>query len=362
MDHVAHKGDDGGVICRTLDCRTKSIDPIARTVDVVMSTEAIDRYDERLKQDWNLQAYKSNPIVLWAHDGHALPLGRAENVRVEDGSLQGTIRFASASANPVAEQCFQLFNEGVLNAVSVGFISRKQTVVKEGERAIRLLEQNELIELSVTNTPANPEAIARMKALADGLSQNATEDERALAHGESSMSTMSIKSLAAVLSLPETSTEAEIVSEVHRFRSFERDLLAATGKKSMAEAVGVLEGWKAAAGQLAEANTKIATLEKAGEERDRKALIDAGVAAKKLTPALVEWAKKQPLDTVKSYLETAPALPMLAKDGPKEPQHTPTALTHNGKSWADLKPIEKHDLYFSNHDLYEAMKDASEAA
>lgn len=362
MGEVAQTGDSGRVICRTLDCRTKSIDPIARTVDVVMSTEAVDRYDERLKQDWNLLAYKANPVVLWAHDCGSLPLGRCENVRVEDGALQGTIRFASAAANPIAEQCFQLFNEGVLNAVSVGFLSRKQTMVKEGERAIRILEQNELIELSVTNTPANPEALARMKALAQGASAGATditEEERAPAHGESIMTTMNIKSLAVVLALPETSTETEVLAEMHRSKTLQADLCNVTGKKSVGEALGVVQAWKAAADQLEAANTKIAALAKDGEDRDRKALLEGGVAAKKLTPAMVEWAKKQPLETVRSFLETAPAIPSL-KDAPKEPQHTPTTLTHNGKSWAELKPLEKHDLYHANKDLYEAMRDAAE--
>jgi HK97 family phage prohead protease len=155
-----------GVVCRSFVCTTRSINEARRTVDVVMSTDTIDRYGERVAQDWDLKAFFKNPVVLWAHSSRELPIGRGENVRVEDGALQGTIRFASATANPVAEQCFQLFREEVLNAVSVGFIPHSYKFEKENDKEVLVLSQNELIELSCTPVPANPEALAKMRSLA----------------------------------------------------------------------------------------------------------------------------------------------------------------------------------------------------
>lgn len=146
-----------------LNLEVKKLDLEARTVEVVMSTTAIDRHGERVELDWDLRSYKANPVVLWAHDSRDLPLGRAENVHVEGQALIGTIRFCSAAANPKAEQCLQLFREGVLNAVSVGFIPHSYRFEKEDDEEILVLAKNELVELSVTPTPANPEALVRRR-------------------------------------------------------------------------------------------------------------------------------------------------------------------------------------------------------
>lgn len=169
MDRDKAKVDnEPGVVCRSFVCQTRSINEERRSVDVVMSTDTIDRYGERVAQDWILNSFFKNPVVLWAHSSRDLPIGRGENVRVEDGKLQGTIQFASAAANPVAEQCFLLFRENVLNAVSVGFIPHSFTYEKQNDKEILVLSQNELIELSCTPVPANPEALAKMRALALG--------------------------------------------------------------------------------------------------------------------------------------------------------------------------------------------------
>lgn len=149
-----------------LACEVKKLDIAERTVDVVMSTPTIDRHGERVELDWELRSFKANPIVLWAHDSRDLPLGRCENVRIEANALIGTIRFCSAAANPKAEQCLQLFREGVLNAVSVGFIPHSYRFEKDDDEEILVLSQNELVELSVTPTPANPEALVRRRAKA----------------------------------------------------------------------------------------------------------------------------------------------------------------------------------------------------
>ena len=70
------------------------------------------------------------PVVFYDHAWDApdatrsLPIGRAEAVRVDGGALRMTLRFASADANPLAEQVFRLFREGMLHAVSVGWTAR----------------------------------------------------------------------------------------------------------------------------------------------------------------------------------------------------------------------------------------------
>lgn len=157
---------ESDVVFREFHVTTKSVNVEARTVDVIMSTDDLDRYEERVVQNWKLDSYAKNPVVLWAHMSRELPIGRCENVKMEDGKLVGTIKFASEKANPLAEQCLQLFAEKVLNAVSVGFIPHSYRFTKEEDREILELDDNELVELSATPTPANPAALVRMRAKA----------------------------------------------------------------------------------------------------------------------------------------------------------------------------------------------------
>jgi HK97 family phage prohead protease len=150
---------------RSINLQLRSFDATARTVDCIASTDAIDSYGESVDQEtWSLTRFVANPVVLFGHDAHALPIGRASDVRVERGALRAKIHFASAAANPLAEQCFQLVKEGALSAVSVGFVPGKVTTEKRGGDSVVVLSDNELHEISVVPLPANPDALMRSKA------------------------------------------------------------------------------------------------------------------------------------------------------------------------------------------------------
>lgn len=128
-------------------------DKDAGTFSVIASTATVDRQGEIIDQNgWDLTNYKNNPIILWAHDYSALPIGVAENISVEDGELRMSGRFASAEANPMAEQVRQLYADGILKTVSVGFIPL--------ERNGNTITKSELLEVSFVPVPANPQALS----------------------------------------------------------------------------------------------------------------------------------------------------------------------------------------------------------
>jgi HK97 family phage prohead protease len=152
--------------------RVRALHDQQRSVDVVMSTEQEDRHGEIVEQSWRLDRYRANPVVLFGHDSRSLPIGRAENVRVEGGALRGRIVLASAAANPDAERVWNLIREGVLNAVSVGFVPHEVRHEKHNGRDVIVLADNELLELSVVPIPANDEAVMqRAKAARAGLAR-----------------------------------------------------------------------------------------------------------------------------------------------------------------------------------------------
>ena len=127
-----------------------------RTITFVLSTENVDRDGDVIRADgWILDNYLKNPVVLFAHKYDELPVARAEKVWVEDGKLKATARFATEKENSLAENVYQLYKNGYMNAVSVGFIPVEYEEKEEGYE----FTKQELLEFSCVPVPANPEAL-----------------------------------------------------------------------------------------------------------------------------------------------------------------------------------------------------------
>jgi HK97 family phage prohead protease len=149
---------------RALEVR--SVREETREAEFVASTDAIDSFGERVEQSWDLRRFKSNPVILWAHQSRELPIGQAKSIGMKDGQLHVAIKFASEKANPKAEQVWQSVREGTLRAVSVGFVPGDVRSEKQNGSDVVVLSKNDLYEVSVTPIPANPEALAKMRARA----------------------------------------------------------------------------------------------------------------------------------------------------------------------------------------------------
>jgi HK97 family phage prohead protease len=147
-------------------CKRAGIRVNEREVDFIASTADIDSHGDIVEQDFILGRFEKNPIILFAHNSRALPIGTATNVGVRDGVLKMTVRFASKKANPVAEHVFQLIKEGILKAMSIGFIPHDIRRELRDDKEVWILSKNELIESSVVPIPANQNALAEMKAKA----------------------------------------------------------------------------------------------------------------------------------------------------------------------------------------------------
>jgi len=120
------------------------------TFEVVVSTSDRDRQGDIVMQDgWVLDNYKSNPVVLWAHDYWQLPVGVCDEIKVIDGKLVAKGRFAE---HEFAQEVRKLHEAGMLPATSVGFIPLET----EGNVILRA----ELLEFSFVPVPANPMALS----------------------------------------------------------------------------------------------------------------------------------------------------------------------------------------------------------
>jgi HK97 family phage prohead protease len=148
-----------------------------REVDFVASTPDQDADGDIVEQDFVFDRFLKNPVILFAHNSRALPIGKAANVRVEGGVLRMTVQFASKKANPLAENVFLLIKEKILRAMSIGFIPRDIRREMKDDKEVWVLSQNELIESSVVPIPSNQNALAELKAKAMTKSKTAPDQE-----------------------------------------------------------------------------------------------------------------------------------------------------------------------------------------
>lgn len=125
-------------------------------VRVIASTEDTDRDMEIIKQDGlDLTQFIKNPVILFAHNYQAPPIGKAIKAEITERGLQIDIKFASEKANPLAQQVKQLMKEGILKAVSIGFIPKERDANDP-----KIITSAEILELSIVPVPSNPNALA----------------------------------------------------------------------------------------------------------------------------------------------------------------------------------------------------------
>src|SRR5215831_18200246 len=131
------------------------------TFDVIISTEAIDRAGEIVRQDgWDLSNYKNNPIVLWGHDYYSLPIGvctETYNTTYRGVTALGARGvFLPADINPLAQQVRRMYEYGVKSGYNVGCTTSVGFIPKEFDpENATIITRAELLEFSFVPIPAN---------------------------------------------------------------------------------------------------------------------------------------------------------------------------------------------------------------
>lgn len=139
--------------------QVRSVNEAERRISAVASTEALDAYGTILRANWDLARFSANPVLLWGNDDKALPVGLCENVRVEGKALLFDAVFDDATE--FDQQVWEKYRRGVLRgfAVRVNPLERR-TVEHEGRQVIEY-SRAELMAISCTPVPFNPQALRR---------------------------------------------------------------------------------------------------------------------------------------------------------------------------------------------------------
>lgn len=133
-----------------------------RIVDFTAGSSSANRNGWRIDlAGLDLAAYRRNPVVLWAHDDTALPLGRTLRVVVEGDRIRARVEFTPAGALTFNDRVVDLLKGGFLSGMSVGIIPldwEYQDTKPDGQ--VLVFTKSQLVELSVVPIPADAGALA----------------------------------------------------------------------------------------------------------------------------------------------------------------------------------------------------------
>lgn len=142
------------------------------------STAQLDRQGDVVQPSAfasSLPAFKANGPIFWnhaeVHDPLAMPIGRTTDAEIRDGGLYIKARWANT---PQAQQVRQLVTDGIVSTMSIGF---NPISSRPGKGGINVIDDLELMEVSVVAIPANTGAIiTAAKTLTDISTKDAADD------------------------------------------------------------------------------------------------------------------------------------------------------------------------------------------
>lgn len=130
----------------------------------VASSAKEDRHGEIVNQEgWDIKNFKKAPRLLWAHDHRIPAIGKATKIWIEGKGKSAKLMFEGVfhEITEMGKAAKQLFEEGYVDTFSVGFLPKEM----EGNEFI----EQELLEISLVNVPANADAMAKAcKSLREG--------------------------------------------------------------------------------------------------------------------------------------------------------------------------------------------------
>jgi len=152
--------------CLFCTSEVKGIDTERREIRFHASTDEIDRDGDVILPTAfkeGLKDYLKNPVIMACHqhrlsDGKSPVVGRAEKVWTDSRGLWVVVKFAQTA---LAAEYWQLYRDGFMKAVSIGFRTKKSHNGIVEDKHVRIIDEVELYEISLVPVPANAGALAK---------------------------------------------------------------------------------------------------------------------------------------------------------------------------------------------------------
>lgn len=127
-----------------------------RQVRVVISTDAVDRAGDVVRQDGlELGNFQANPIILWNHD-QKFPIANALEIKRGKGVTEALVEFFAEGIDETADRVCRMVKAGVVKGVSIGFNPIEVKPLASGAFEFTV---SELLEFSFCSIPAQPGAL-----------------------------------------------------------------------------------------------------------------------------------------------------------------------------------------------------------
>lgn len=119
--------------------------------------------------------FMENPVLLYNHNDSRPPIGKVAQITKDGDKLNAELEFDKSDA--FALEIERKMRQGYLNGVSIGYDVKEAKEMRGEEYDDMLFPplevlSSDLIELSVTPTPANPSALTLRKEAADYFRQD----------------------------------------------------------------------------------------------------------------------------------------------------------------------------------------------
>lgn len=119
----------------------------------VLSDESLnDRGFMVMNKSIKWDRYLKNPVLVEQHMSWEPPIGRIDDIKLENDAWTGVLVFASTEKGKMYEK---LYNEGCIRAVSIG----GNAVIVENERGEKKTKSFDVFEVSLVTIPSNANAV-----------------------------------------------------------------------------------------------------------------------------------------------------------------------------------------------------------
>lgn len=153
----------GKILRKTyLASETKVADGEDRTLVVKISTSTPDRSRDIVRPEGvQLDNYVQNPVVAFGHNYSGLSIGKTVDIQKVTEGIIAKVEFTPKGVYPLADQLYEMYKGGFMNAWSIGFIPKKWVDKEDGGRDF---QEWELLEYSAVLVPDNPEALTLLRS------------------------------------------------------------------------------------------------------------------------------------------------------------------------------------------------------
>ena len=304
----------------------------------VLSDESVNSFGFRvLTAGIDLERFKNNPIMLWnhtrSHDGkqdNILPIGRWENLRIEDGKLLGDTCFDMD--DDFAVKIANKVNNGFIKTCSIGIdpIELNNEFVEGQTR--KTVAKCLLVECSIADIPSNANSVSLFNKSGKRIELTAESVDCTIGtiNNNVNKNNTEMKLIALKFGLGENATEAEILAKYDELQI-----------------------------SLSAKDTEIATLKANAAEAEKKtieSIVNDAVVAKKLTadqkPHFITIGEKMGIESLKTTLASmnGAVKPTDVLSGASKSQ------SGDGKTeWSKLSAAERETLYSEDRETYKLL-------